>query len=168
MKRIALFVLLFSFISAASFAQENKTDTIPPYLKYPDLPAFKVRLLDSITLFNTYSIKPGKPTMLILFGADCEHCKHFTDSLTRHMDEFKDVQIYMFTFSPFADLRKFTETYKLKDYKNIVMGQDNEFFYPSYYKVNSVPGIAIYDKNKKFVKLFTGSVKIEDIAAATR
>lgn len=106
--------------------------------------------------------------MLVLFGADCDHCKHFTDSLTKHMDLFTDVQIYMFTFSPFPDLRRFIEEYKLKTYKNIVAGNDADLFFPGFYKVNSVPGIAVYDKDKKFVKLFTGTVKIEDIAAAVK
>lgn len=171
MKLKALLFAFFSLVCFSSFAQDKASasgDTLPPYLKYPDMPAFKIRKMDSVTVINTYNIKKGKPTMLILFGADCDHCKHFTDSLTRHMDEFKDVNIYMFTFSPFPDLRKFAEEYKLKQYKNVTMGNDAEMFFPGFYKINSVPGIAVYDKNKKFVKLFSGTVNIEEIAAATK
>lgn len=169
MKLKAIVLALFSLFCFSAFAQESvnmvKDTTTPPYLKYPDMPAFKIRLADSTTVINTFDIKKGKPTILILFGADCDHCKHFADSLTKHIDMFKDVNIYMFTFSPFPDLRKFIETYKLKDYKNIITGNDAELFFPGFYKINSVPGVAVYDKNKKFVKLYTSTCKIEDLAA---
>lgn len=173
MKLKAIVLALFSLFCFSAFAQDGadnmaKDTTTPPYIKYPDMPAFKIRLADSVTVINTFNIKKGKPTLLILFGADCDHCKHFVDSLTKHIDLFKDVQIYMITFSPFPDLRKFVETYKLKDYKNITMGNDADLFFPGFYKVNSVPDIAVYDKNKKFVKLFTGTIKVEDIAAAAK
>jgi thioredoxin-related protein len=172
MKLKAIVLALFSLFCFSAFAQESvnmaKDTTTPPYLKYPDMPAFKIRLADSVTVINTFNIKKGRPTLLILFGADCEHCKQFTDSLVKHIDSFKDANIYMFTFSPFPDLRKFIEEHKLKEYKNITMGNDAELFFPGFYKVSSVPGIAVYDKNKKIVKLFTGTVKVEDIAAAAK
>ncbi len=172
MKRRLILLACLSLISFSLFAQDKKTtaaaDTTPPYLKYPDMPAFKIRLADSVTVINTYNIKKGKPSMLILFGADCDHCKHFTDSLTKHIDEFKDVQIYMITFSRLPELRRFAEEHKLKEYKNIIYGNDADLFFPGFYKVSSVPDIAVYDKNKKFVKLFTQNAKVTELAEAIK
>lgn len=162
MKLKHVFVLLFSCMIMSAKAQLD-VDTSLPYIKHPEMPAFRIQLLDSVKFLNTFNIKAGKATMLMLFSPDCEHCQHMADSMKNHMTELKDVQIYMFSFMELRDIKKFAEKYTLNKHKNIVFGKDIDFFFAGFYQLKAVPGIAVYDKNKKFVKLFNGSAKIQDI-----
>lgn len=167
--KYVLFILLACFTSVVNAQTEPRamavSDTLPPYLKYPEMPAFKIQMMDSVSSFNTYNIKPGKKTVLMLFGPDCEHCQHMADSIKAHLDELKNVNLYMFSFAELKDVRRFAEKYKLDKEKNITFGKDTDFFFAGYYRLTAVPGIAIYDEKKKFVKLFNGGAKITDITS---
>lgn len=158
-------VLTLLFICLAGIVNAQKTDSSAPYIQHPELPAFKIQMLDSTTIFNTYNIKPGKKTVLMLFSPDCEHCQHMADSMKAHMDELKTANIYMFSFTELKDIKEFAEKYKLNKQKNITFGKDKEFFFAGFYKLTAVPGIAIYDEKKQFMKLFNGGAKIGDVTS---
>jgi thioredoxin-related protein len=166
MKLKAILLLLSIFVGVNLYAQ-TANDSLP-YLQHPELPAFRLQMMDSTTVLNTYNIKQGKKTVLMLFSPDCEHCQHMADSMRNHMEEMQDVQIYMFSFMDLYQIKNFAAKYKLNRYKNITFGKDVDFFFAGFYKLTSVPGIAIYDKKKKFVKLFNGGAKIEDLLAAIK
>lgn len=166
MKLKFVLLLLLSMVSINLHAQ-SAGDSLP-YLQHPELPAFRIQMLDSSTMFNTFNIKAGKKTVLMLFSPDCEHCQHMADSMRNHMEEMQDVQIYMFSFMDLYQIKHFAAKYKLNRYKNITFGKDIDFFFAGFYKLTSVPGIAIYDKKKRFVKLFNGGAKIEDLLAAIK
>lgn len=177
MKKLLLLATVFcSLVTFPSFAQ-----TAPPpppprplpmmdtlqYTKNAEMPAFKVRQLDSTTIFNTYDIPKGKPTMLMLFMPDCEHCQKQVERMIAGMDSIRNVQIYLFSPVPVYKIREFYEKYRLADYKNIVLvGQEYQFFFASFYKANSVPFIAVYNRNKKLQRLFQGSAHLGDIEMA--
>ncbi len=141
------------------------TDTLKPYQKYPNLPAFNIRLMDSITIFNTYNIPAGKPVALMFFSPDCKHCKRTIKGLLKGMDSIKNVQFYMFTaLHDLSLLRDFYSDFHLADYKNIqVVGRDYEFFFFGYYGTKFVPDIALYDEHKKLVKLIEGETTATEI-----
>jgi len=168
-----LSILLAGFTGIANAQTEAKvtanvttaTDTSAPYLKHPEMPAFKIQLMDSVSSLNTYNIKPGKKTVLMLFGPDCEHCQHMADSIKAHLGELKNVNLYMFSFAELKDIRRFAEKYKLNKEKNITFGKDADFFFAGFYRLSAVPGIAIYDEKKKFMKLYNGGAKITDITS---
>lgn len=139
----------------------------PQYTRNTEMPAFKVRKLDSTTIFNTYDIPKGKPTMLMLFMPDCEHCQKQVERMIAGMDSIKNVQIYLFSPVPVFKIKEFYDKYHLADYKNIVLvGQEYQFFFASYYKATSVPFIAVYNKNKKLMRAFQGSAHLKDIEGA--
>ena len=54
----------------------------------------------------------------------------------------------------------------LRDYPNIIMGRDAKFYLPLFFKVESLPAIYVYDKKGNFKQAFSGSVKMDKIAAA--
>lgn len=170
-----LLVLNVSNLIAQDIPQNTKnekeqTDTLKPYQKNQDLPAFNVRLLDSVTIFNTYNIPEGKPVGLVLFDPDCKHCKHTIKNLLQNMDSVSNVQFYLVT--PIHDIsmvRRFYDEYKLADYKNIqVVGIDYEFFYFGNYVVRNVPDIALYDQHKELIKLIEGEFTATDIYRSIR
>jgi thiol-disulfide isomerase/thioredoxin len=159
------------------FAQEQKkdgastaanTDTLKPYQKYPTLPAFNIRLMDSATIFNTYNIPEGKPIAIMLFSPDCGHCKRTIKALIKGMDSIKDIQFYLVTgFHDMSAIRQFYEEHHLARYDNIkVVGRDYEFFFVDFYKTKFVPDIALYDAHKKLVKLIEGETNASEVYKA--
>lgn len=160
--------ILFSFCADAQQEAKKSTpagDTLKPYQKNPTLPAFNIKLPDNATIFNTYNIPAGKPTILMLFLPDCKHCVKATKELIRGMDSLQDIQFYLAT--PVHDtalIIKYCTEFQLEKYKNIkVVGRDYEFFFHDFYGVMSVPDFALYDKNKKLVRLFEGEVTVSEL-----
>jgi thiol-disulfide isomerase/thioredoxin len=146
-----------------------KKDSLLPYQKYPKMPAFKILEMDSTTTFNTYDIPSGKPTVIIFFGPDCEHCKHLTETLLAGWDSLSNIQFYMVSFANIGPIRNFYNKFNLQDHKNIkVVGKDAEFFFSSFYGARAVPYLAVYDKHKKFVRKFEGSATVKELYDATR
>jgi thioredoxin-related protein len=168
-----LLLSVFGMFSANALAQEkNETkgkeeavkDTLLPYQKYPTLPAFNIRLLDS-SVFNTYNIPKGKPIILMLFMPECKHCIKTTEALEKGMDSLKHIQFYLMTpLHDFAAIRKFYHELHLDQYKNIkVVGRDYEFFFHDFYGIKSIPSMALYDGNKRLIHLFEGETTVAEI-----
>ena len=176
MKKLFFLLLLTACCAGAANAQDAKAkgkndpakDTMQPYRKNPTLPAFNLRLMDSVTIFNTYNIPGGKPIGLFFFDPECSHCQAVIKALLKGMDSIKEIQFYMITPVHSATaLRKFYADYHLGDYKNIVLaGRDYEFFFGSFYGVKYVPDLALYDGNKKLVKLYEGAITVKELHKA--
>jgi len=168
MKKLLLYLplLLVPFLSQAQkpAAAKPERDSLP-YQKYPRLPAFNILLQDSATIVNTYNIPEGKPTVLVFFSPDCDHCQQFIKGLTTKMDSLKDVGLYLFTPMSLSLLRPFAKEQKLASYKNITVGKDYQFFFPPFFGAAYVPYVAVYDRKKMFVKMWEGKVKIEELMA---
>jgi thiol-disulfide isomerase/thioredoxin len=168
MKAFRLCLLLLMSCGPA-FAQDHKLNArdsmqLPAYMRFPTLPPFNILLQDSATVFNTFNIKEGKPTVLFFFSPDCEHCEMVTDSLAKYMDEMKKTDFYFFTFMPLSLLRPFAEKHHLADYKNIkAIGKDFDFFFPMYFKAETVPWLVVYDRRKRLVKAWNGGVKMPEL-----
>ncbi len=168
MKQIIFALILVSFMLGAN-GQEHKPqepvkDT-PLYKRYPELPAFNIRKMDSFEVFNTFNIPKGRPVALVLFDPECSHCELLTEELVRGMDSLKNIDFYYFTpASSMTAVRKFHKNHHFDQYPNIKMvGRDYEFFFSDYYDVRFVPDIALYDENKKFVHLFENKVTVRDL-----
>jgi thioredoxin-related protein len=168
MKRL-LFFLSLVIVAGCTNAQTND-GTIAHY-----------RILKPDSTFTSWKdLKKGQPAMLIYFGVDCPHCQKLTMEMKERMSVFKNIQIVMVTFSKtehpwMGMIKNFNRDYDLPKYKNIVMGTEYpEFkalgFYPvqRYYKVETTPYIAVYDRKGKLSKAFTKEPKIEDLVAAVK
>lgn len=154
--------MLLLLASVCVNAQAKTRDSLP-YQKYPGLPAFNVLLQDSATIFNTYYIPEGKPTVIIFFSPDCDHCQQTTKAIVEKMDSLNGAHFLFLTPMSLAILRPFSKEMKLNGYKNITVGKDYEYFFPKFYGANYVPYVAVYDRKKKFVKMWEGRLKIEDL-----
>jgi len=128
-----------------------------------------MRLMDSVTIFNTYNIPEGKPIALFFFDPECSHCQAVTKELLKEMDKIKDIQFYMITpVHSMSALRKFYDDYHLADYKNIKLaGRDYEFFFGSFYGIKYVPDLALYDAHKNLIKLFEGAISAKELYSYT-
>lgn len=164
MKKIINVAAILILCYTAS-AQIEATQT-PAYIKNPALPAFTLYKAPDSTVFTNKNLSPKKPTLIIVFSPECSHCQHETTVLTENISRFKNVQILMTTWLPYAEMIKFYKNYKIADYPQITMAWDNKFFFLPYYKVQTFPTFILYDKNGKYIKSFPGEAKMDDLEQA--
>lgn len=157
---LTLFATLF--LSFGAMAQHQAADT-PLYIKNPSLPPFNILSADSTQVFNTYNIKPGKPTVFIYFSPECDHCQQALRELREKADSLKDATVYLTSFVPLYEMNKFIVEYKLHELPNWRFGKDYQYFFPTYFGARSVPFMAVYDKNKKLVAGRDGGFKATEL-----
>lgn len=130
MMRLLLFLVLsFRAIADSSGQAKNMESNLAPYQKNKNLPSFSIRLLDSITIFNTKSIQKGKPTVFVLFSPDCDHCAQLAREIKTDVLQFDQVNFFMVSPPmPLFDIKMFAHINALVDKKQIIVGQDIDFF----------------------------------------
>lgn len=151
------------FLSHTGFCQNSQNTPNLPYLSDNGIPAFNLMEVDSTTIFNTKDIPSGNPVILMYFSPECEHCQKMTEALLQNMDSLKNVQFVMLTSLPFNLMKTFYEYYKIANYKNITMGRDYDFFFSRHFGSNYVPYLAVYDRNKKLLKVYDGGTKVSTL-----
>jgi len=156
------FFLLFCLIPLKhSFCQNDYSQ--PSYKRFPTFPPVKLLMQDSTTVFSKENLPKKTAVLLMIFNPGCDHCQHETEELIKNMNSFKKIQIVMATVMPIAEMKTFIEKYNLAKYKNIVVGKDQHFFLPGFYMINSLPYLAMYDKQGKLLSTFEGTMKMEDL-----
>lgn len=164
MKKTALAILLL-FYGAFASAQTQPSD-IPPYKRFPTIPPFKLLKVDSATFVTKDDIKKHHLTLIMCFSPECDHCKHQTEDLITDMNKFKDIEIVMATFQPFAEMKEFYRYYRIADYPNIKLGRDEKYVLPPFYKIKSLPFLALYDKKGNLITTFEGNQQVDKILKA--
>lgn len=161
-----LFIFCLNFLVVTlSLAQSNQSaTTLAPYQKNKNLPSFSIRLLDSITIFNTRSIQKGKPTVFVLFSPDCDHCAQLAREIKKDVQQFDQVNFFMVSPPmPLYDIKMFAHINGLVDKKQIIVGQDMDFFFGSFYQAETVPFVVIYDAEKKLFTTLKSIKKLEEL-----
>lgn len=147
--------------SVSGFTQ---ADTIqPPYKRFPFFPPVTLLLPDSATSFTKEDLPKKKSILLIVFSPTCEHCQHETEEMVKNIEKFKEVTIVMATSLPFDSMMNFRAKYGLSQYNNIIMGQDTQFFLPTYYDIHNLPFHAFFDKKGKFISRFDGNMPMDKV-----
>jgi len=165
MKCILIAVLgLFSLYSSRAQAPVNVADA--PYLKNPGLPPFKLLQVDSLHFVTRDDIKKNHKVLLIFFSPECEHCKHQMRDILEDFSRFKDIEIVMATYQPFDEMKTFYEYFRIGDHPNILMGRDEKYLLPPYYRMQSLPFLGLYDKKGQFITRFEGNQKADTILKA--
>lgn len=160
MKKIILALTGLFFVAVVA----AQIDSIqPPYKKFPIYPPAKLLLPDSVSYFTKQDLSKKTPIMLMLFNPQCEHCQHETEELTKRIDDFKDIQIVMATSMPFDSMMAFRKRYGLMNYKNIIVGQDVNYFLPSFFMIHSLPFLAFYNKKKELISVFEGGLPMDRV-----
>ncbi len=162
-KSLSLFLCIFFW---GGVIAQNKA--LPPYLKNPVLPDFKILQKDSTTWFSKKDLKTGKPVMIMLFSPDCDHCQKQTKMILERIKDLGDLQIVMATFQPMDKMRKFYTDYGIAKYPNIRMGRDVPYFFGGFYRGRSIPYLAIYDRSQKLVKIYDGGATIDKLLEAIK
>jgi thiol-disulfide isomerase/thioredoxin len=159
MKIYAVAAAILILHLSSCFDKPSETDK----LLGTDLPSFRLFLADSSGYFNTKDIPSGKPIALFLLGPQCPYSKAQMKDIIDNLEELKNIQIYALSPFPYMEMRQFYNTYRLNKYTNIKTCIDQENFFAPYIQANVVPCIAIYDSQKKLVKIFTGIISSTEI-----
>ena len=151
--------------------QPNQPATDPanaqaPYLRFPNIPAFHLLKLDSTSYLTKDDLRKNRRTIVMYFSPDCEHCKHEIESFLGSWNKFKDIEIVMATYQPFAEMKDFNAHYKIYEHPNIHIGRDERFFLPPFYKIRNLPYLALYDKKGNLITTFEGTQKVETVIGA--
>jgi thioredoxin-related protein len=165
MKRVLIAILgLFSLYSAK--AQTPASLPEAPYLKNPGFPPIHLLEIDSVHYFTKDDIKKNHKILLMFFSPECEHCKHQTQDILAEIGKFKDIEIVMATFQPFDEMKTFYSYYRIGDHLNIFMGRDEKYMLPPFYRMQSLPYLALYDKKGQYITHFEGNQKVDTILNA--
>jgi hypothetical protein len=131
-----------------------------------NMPSFNMLLTDSTTVLNAEEIPIGKPILLLYFRPDCPYSKQETKTLLEHIDLLKNARIYFISTAPLKDIKVFYQHFNLARFSNFTVGRDHYFSFYQAFRPSSVPYIAIYDCNKKLVKIYNEAADIDHILKA--
>ncbi|HWB92883.1 MAG TPA: thioredoxin fold domain-containing protein [Puia sp.] len=168
---LALIAIAFCYVLSAQPKLPNQPATDPanaqaPFMKFPTIPPFHLLALDSTSYLTPADLKKGRKTLVMYFSPDCEHCKHQTESILADWEHFKDMNIVMATYQPFSEMKEFNKHYKMYEHSNVRIGRDEKFVLPPFYKIRSLPYLALYDKKGHLITTFEGTQKTETIIDA--
>ncbi len=161
MKKYFILIVLAA-IAITVFPQNDSIQ--PPYKKVPVFPPLKL-VLPGNAVFTKDDLPKKKPVMLMVFSPMCEHCRHETEEILKNFDQFNNSVIVMATMMPYDSMMNFREKYNLASFKNIIVGQDTQFFLPGFYMMNNLPFLAFYDRKRKLISAFEGTMPVEQAAA---
>ena len=153
-------------LSVGAFAQTDNTDTNAPYRKNPGIPSFDLLKTDSSTHITQADILAKHRTMIMFFSPDCAHCQHQTEDMLAAIDSLKDIQIIMATYQPFEEMVAFNHKYSIDKYNNIKMGRDTKYFFPPFYRMKSLPHMALYNEKGNYITSYEGNQKIAKLLDA--
>lgn len=153
------FLLITSFVFVSDIYSQADS-ILPPYRKVRIFPPVKLLLPGNAT-FTKDDLPKKTPVMMMIFSPMCEHCKQETEEMITSIDKFKKFVIVMATMMPYDSMMSFREKYKLAQYENIIVGQDTQFFLPSFFMITNLPFLAFYNKKGKLISVFEGSMPIE-------
>lgn len=128
--------------------------------------------IQTLPNFNAQGIRKGrisqadfqnKPTVLIYFNPDCEHCQREADELRQHAAMLADAQILMLSSEPLPLLIPFVKAHQLTDLPNIQVAHIDQKVALETFGFASVPNVLIYHADGKLAKHFRGETSIEAI-----
>jgi thioredoxin-related protein len=172
MKTVYLAILAIALGHAASaqkLPNQPATDSAnanAPFMRFPTIPPLHLLKLDSSSYLSKDDIKKNRKTIIMFFSPDCEHCKHQTEAILADFKDFKDIEIVMATYQPFSEMKDFYAHYHIADHPNILIGRDEKFALPPFYRIRNLPYLALYDKKGKLITTFEGNQKADIILDA--
>jgi thioredoxin-related protein len=160
-KLFPVLLLLACFITAQ--AQGDSTRKYPRSNSLPDVTLLG---LDSVAFSLRSVTDSGKKVVLLVFSPACDHCKKETEDLIAHMDQLKDIEIIMASDFDLWGIRLFNKRYNLSQFSNIHLGKDFQYQLKPFYGIYTVPFMALYNKDQRFIMGYKGEATANDILKA--
>lgn len=162
--RKSILFLCFSVLLLGFGCMVNKATASPLFVNFrkDTIPEFSLHLTDS-SWFNKPDIPKNKNIVLVYFNPDCGHCQLTAHEFEEKMDQFKDVFFIWVSYLSIPEIKNFAQQYNMLDNKNIVIGRDEKYVVPAFYKVKYTPFIAVYDKNDKLLQTWDGGAEPDTV-----
>jgi thioredoxin-related protein len=127
------------------------------------LPPFKMYRSDK-TIFSAAELTKTRPTILIYFDPDCDHCQKLMKELFQKIEAFKKAEIIMVTFKPVEEIAAFEKLHNTQKYSNIVVGTEGVGFQlRNYYGLTTMPFTALYDKKGNLNYSYRKETPVDDL-----
>lgn len=174
-RKILIAVLLLG--SFAAFAQKKKKnaakapeakvwkDTSTVNYKAIGAPLPPIRVVTSAgkNITNRDVAYDGN-LLVMLFNPTCEHCENVTAAMEKNIFLFKKTKVLMVAAAPMMEyLSYFENNMKTAQYPTFIVGIDSNFLVDRTFAYQSLPQINIYDKDRRFVKMYAGEVAIDSL-----
>jgi cytochrome oxidase Cu insertion factor (SCO1/SenC/PrrC family) len=102
-------------------------------------------------------------SILIFFGADCDHCQREAAAIRDHLDEFRNYKLYFIGVNPFPVIHDFAKTYGIEGKTNIIFVRADVATVSKVMGYIETPTILIYDEGRRLIKRFDGETEIKQI-----
>ncbi len=109
----------------------------------------------------TTTMIDGKPTLIILFNSDCEHCQYEAEQLQKHRQAFTKANVYLLTTETPARARSFAQTYGLDTLSMMHVGTITSKEAYETFGQTSVPHLFVYGSDGQLRKEYKGETRIE-------
>jgi thiol-disulfide isomerase/thioredoxin len=149
-------------ILACSAKAQSPIDTIPPYQKNKAMPEFRLLQTDS-TWLTKKDLPTYEYTAIIYFSPECSHCQYEATEIVKKVDSLKNILFIWASYRDFEDIKKFYYKYKLNQFSNMKVGRDPKYLIPSFYQVKFTPFVALYNKQKEFLKAWDMGVEMPEL-----
>ena len=140
----------------------TKTETSPQPQSVNELPEITVTTLDGSKV-EVDELK-GK-NILILFQTECDHCQREAQEIRKHIEEFKDYNLYFISADQWPAIGKFAKDYDLANHANVYFAFTTVQNVLDYFGSIPSPSVYIY-VDQRLVQKFNGEVPIEKILQA--
>ena len=134
-----------------------------PHASAQTMPAFQIKLSNG-KAFSSSALSSKKPTIIIYFAPDCEHCQVLMKQLLNKINTFKNTEIVMITFESLQSVAGFEKQFQTFKYPNIKVGMEVPvFFFRKYYQLQQTPFTALFDKNRKLIISYKDYTPLDDL-----
>jgi hypothetical protein len=131
------------------------------------LPSFDMWSLDSLTLIHAKDLAAGKPILVIYVRPDCPHSQFEARELVKNIALFQGFRIYFLTGTSLATAKSFEHFFHLDQYPGLItVGKDNGHSFARAFRLNSVPFLALYNKDKRLLKIYHGEVPADHLLSS--
>ncbi|RYY13510.1 MAG: hypothetical protein EOO04_31760 [Chitinophagaceae bacterium] len=156
MRRISILPLLI-LLTLATSAQDNAAKPMAP---------FEITTITNQE-FKSFQVKRNEPVIIMYFSPECDHCRDLTKEIVKNIKLISTKPLYMITYFPIAEVKKFANDLSLQKYPSIKVGTEGmKLIVQKHYNIRNFPFVVLYNKSGKMVKMFREQAPAADIIKA--
>jgi peroxiredoxin len=161
-----ILLIIFTFLGYLVYSVIAKIEHKSKVAKtLQTIPNFSFKTLQN-TDYTNANLKPHTSTVFIYFNSECDFCQHEAQSISEHIEQFKNVHLLFVSTEDIETIEAFAETYNLLTQQNITFLHDSTYTFSNRFDANSIPYILIYNKNQELVKKHKGQLNPDTILKA--
>jgi len=153
-------VTLFLVLNITCYSQEQPAgykETGAP------LPALKIYTSDGIRLTEG-DLANDATLMLMIFSPLCDHCEDQAILFRDNISLFRKTKLVLIAAPSMRQhLDYFVNNTRIARIPKIIVGTDSNNYTARTFRYEMLPQINIYDKERKLVKVFTGSTPLDSL-----